>query len=170
MNKYAYVAADGGPHILLPTGVSGVNYASACAATANTQMALLSVGGATVMVFQDPPLTAWGTSADGLVEIYYLSDWTTMNLDVLVTKATAALPTASLMDSGKVFHLPQADAYLLFAGDTPTSSAYAVDRVTIPAGSYRVLVGTYSAGRDSVTIYRLAPKTGGGTTRPAPGT
>jgi hypothetical protein len=157
MSKYPYVAADGGPHMLLPSGVPGVNYGSACAATANAQMAVLPAGPATVMVFQDPPLTAWGTSSDGLVEIYYLESWTSMSLDALVAKATAALPTASLTNSGKVFRLPQADAYLLFAGDTPTGSAYAVDRVTLPAGSYHVLVGTYSAPGESVTVYRLQP-------------
>jgi hypothetical protein len=157
MSKYPYLAADGGPHALLPSAVPGVDYGSACAATANAQMALLPAGAETVMVFQDPPMTAWGTSSDGLIEVYYLDSWSGMNLDALIDRATAALPTASLTDSGKVFRLAQPDAFLLFAGDTPTSFAYAVDRVPLPAGSYHVLVGTYSAPGESVTIYRLQP-------------
>ena len=100
---------------------------------------------------------AWGTSADGLVEVYYLKSWTGMNLDALVAKATAALPTASMTDSGQVFRLTEPDAFLLFAGDTPTSTAYGVHRVKIPAGSYKILTGTFSAAGESVTIYRLKP-------------
>src|SRR5688500_13036440 len=67
MSKYPYLAADGGPHMLLPSGASGVDYSRACAVTANTQMALLPVGSVSAMIFADPPMTAWGTSADGLV-------------------------------------------------------------------------------------------------------
>ena len=159
MNQYPYLAADGGPHVLLPSGVAGVDYARACAATANVQMAVMPAGptSASAIVFADPPMTAWGTSSDGLVEVYYLAAWTGMNLDGLVATATAALPTASLTDTGAVFRLTEPDAFLLFAGDMPASSAYGVHRVPMPAGTYNVLTGTYTAGGQSVTIYRLKP-------------
>ncbi|HYE19019.1 MAG TPA: hypothetical protein VEA69_11275 [Tepidisphaeraceae bacterium] len=157
MNKYPYLAADGGPHMLLPSGAAGVDYSRACALTANAQMALMPIGSVSAMILADPPMTAWGTSADGWVEVYYLKSWTGMNLDALVAKASAALPTSSMTDSGQVFRLAQADAFLLFAGDTPTSSAYGVHRVTIPAGTYTILTGTFSAAGESVTIYRLKP-------------
>jgi hypothetical protein len=172
MNKYPYLAADGGPHMLLPADAAGAwtgapsmlaaansqsDYGRACAATANAQMGTVAVGSTNALVFADPPMTAWGTSADGMVEIYYLKAWTGMNLDDLIAKATAALPTVSLTDSGTVLQLREPDAFLLFAGDTPSSTAYGVHRVTIPVGNYRVLVGTYSAQGESVTVYRLQP-------------
>jgi hypothetical protein len=172
MSKYAYLAADGGPHMLLPveaagawTGVSSVfamtdpksDYGRACAATANAQMGIIPVGSTRALVFADPPMTAWGTSSDGLVEIYYLKSWTGMNLDALIAKASAGLPTASLNNSGTTLQLSQPDAFLLFAGDTPTSSAYGVYRVKISVGKYKILAGTYSAQGESVTVYRLQP-------------
>lgn len=172
MNKYPYLAADGGPHMLLPAeaasawaGASSVlavtnpksDYGRACAATASAQMGVIPVGSTTALVFADPPMTAWGTSADGWVEVYYLKSWMGMNLDALIAKATAALPTASLTNSGTVLQLHEPDAFLLFAGDTPSSTAYGVHRVKIPAGKYNVLVGTYTASGESVTVYRLQP-------------
>jgi hypothetical protein len=172
MSKYPYLAADGGPHLLLPVEAAGAwkgvssmaavldpksDYGRACAATANAQMALIPVDPASALVFADPPMTAWGKSRDGLVEVYYLGAWTGMNLDALIAKATAALPTASLTDSGATLQLHEPDAFLLFAGDTPRSTAYGVHRVTILAGKYNVLVGTYSANGESVTVYRLKP-------------
>ena len=161
MSKYPYLAADGGPHMLLPSGAPGVNYAQACAATAAAQMAVMPAGSGTAVIFADPPMTAWGTSSDGLVEVYYLGSWTQMNLDGLIATATAALPTASLTNTGSVLQLPQADAFLLFAGDTPTRFAYDCHRVTIPAGKYSILTGTYAAKGESVTVYRLKPAGGG---------
>jgi len=172
MNKYPYLAADGGPHMLLPaeaasawTGASSMpaatnpksDYGRACAATANAQMGVIPVGPTTALVFADPPMTAWGTSSDGMVEVYYLESWSSMNLDALIARATAALPTASLTSSGAVLQLHQPNAFLLFAGDTPSSTAYGVYQVKISAGKYNVLVGTYTAQGESVTIYRLQP-------------
>lgn len=170
MSKYPYLAADGGPHMLLPADAASAwkgapsmlaaanpksDYGRACAATGNAQMAVIPVGSSSALVFADPPMTSWGTSSDGLVEIYYLKSWTGMNLDALIAKATAALPTAALTNTGSTVPFSDPDAFLLFAGDTPTSTAYGVHRVKIPAGKYNVLVGTYSAAGESVTIYRL---------------
>jgi hypothetical protein len=172
MNKYPYLAADGGPHMLLPTEAASAwkgapsmlaltnpksDYGRAGAATANAQMGVIPVASTSALVFADPPMTAWGTSADGLVEVYYLKSWTGVNLDALIAKATAALPTASLTNSGTVLQLHEPDAFLLFAGDTPSSTAYGVHRVKIPAGKYNVLVGTYTGAGESVTVYRLQP-------------
>jgi hypothetical protein len=178
MSKYSYLTADGGPHLLLPAEAAGAwsgaptalsvmnpssDFGRACAATTSIQMALIPVGSTSAMVFADPPMTAWGKSVDGLVEAYYLKSWTGMDLDALIAKATAALPTASLADSGKPFRFAKPDAFLLFAGDTPSSFAYAVHRIAIPVGTYNILVGTYSAQGESVTVYRLKP-TGAKTT------
>lgn len=143
--------------MLLPSGLPGVDYRSACAMTTTAQMALMPIGTTSAMILADPPMTAWGMSSDGYVDVYYLKSWVNTNLDALITKATAALPTASLTDSGNVLRLPQPDAFLLFAGDTPTSTAYGVHRVTIAAGNYKILTGTFVAPGESVTVYRLVP-------------
>src|ERR1700712_1122044 len=100
------------------------DYGRAGAATANAQMGIIPVGSTSALVFADPPMTAWGMSADGMVEVYYLKSWTGMNLDALIAKATAALPTVSLTNSGTVLQLHEPDAFLLFAGDTLSTMAY----------------------------------------------
>ena len=170
MTKYQYLAADGGPHMLLPAcvaanwrGVSSMtdvlnpssDYGRACAATAKTPIALIPVAGSSAIVFANPPMTAWGTSSDGLIEVYVLQSWTGTNLDALIDTATASLSTASMKDLGPVLHFTGSDAFLLYAGDTPNSTAYGVHRIPIPAGTYRLLTGTYSANGASVTICRL---------------
>jgi hypothetical protein len=173
MSKYPYLAADGGPHLLLPAQAAGnwtgaptmlavmnpaSDYGRACAAVKNKQMALIPVGSASAVVFADPPMTAWGKSADGLAEVYYLKSWTGMDLDALIAKASAALPTASLTDSGSTLQFDKPDAFLLFAGDTPSNVAYALHRVAVPVGTYKILVGSYSGQGESVTVYRLFRK------------
>jgi hypothetical protein len=172
MSKYPYLAADGGPHMLLPAetasawaGASSMlavtnpksDYGRAVAATANAQMGVIAVGSTSALVFADPPMTSWGVSTDGMVEVYYLKSWAGMNLDALIARATAALPTATLKNSGTTLQFREPDAFLLFAGDTLSSTAYGVHRVKILAGKYNVLVGMYSAQGESVTVYRLQP-------------
>jgi hypothetical protein len=152
--------------MLLPAEVAGawrgtpVDYARACAAALKGQAAVIPVGSSSALVLNDPPMTAWGTSADGLVEVYYLQSWTGTDLDALIAKATAALPTSALKPSGHTLQFREPDAFLLFAGDTPTSTAYGVYRVSIRPGKYNVLFGTYSAAGESVTVYRLQPSGG----------
>ena len=80
-----------------------------------------------------------------------------MEFDALIAKATAGLSTASLTDSGRAIRFERPDAFLLYAGDTPSSVAYHCHRVSIPVGTYKILVGTYSANGESVTVYRLGP-------------
>jgi hypothetical protein len=170
MNQHSYLAADGGPHMLLPVAVapswSGASsmaaalnpksdYGRACAATTSAQMAAIAVGPGSALVFSNPPMTAWGTSADGLVEVYDLKGWAGTNLDALIGRATSSLPTASLTDTGIKLHLEVPDVFLLYAGDTPSSTAYGVHRIPLPAGTYRVLSGTYNGPGESVAVYRL---------------
>jgi hypothetical protein len=174
MKRYTYLVTDGGPHLLLPAAVASAwtgnpskavaidpqsDFGRACAATASARMALLPVASGNAMVFADPPMTAWGKSADGLVEIYYLDSWTTTDLDALIDTATASLPTPSLTDTGLKLQLTSPDAFLLFAGDTLTHTAYGTCRIPLPAGNYRILTATYTKGPDSLNLYRLAPIT-----------
>jgi hypothetical protein len=174
MSQFPYLAADGGPHMLLPVDVasswSGTgsllgalnpksDYGRACTATANSQIAGLSVGNGTALVFSNPPMTACGKSSDGLVEVYDLEGWTNTNLDALIQRATSSLPTSSLVDTKLKLRLQQPDAFLLYAGDTPTQTAYGVHRVPLAAGTYHVLSGKYSGPGEAVTVYRLQPGT-----------
>jgi len=170
MSRYPYLAADGGPHLLLPasfasswSGVSSTSdvmdpktdYGRACAATTSAQMASIAVGQGHAIVLADPPMTAWGRSEDGLVEVYYLESWTDMDLDALISKASASTPTASMSDSREVIELPDPDVFLLFAGDTPTGVAYDLHRIPLPEGKYRILTGSYSDGKGTLTLYRF---------------
>jgi hypothetical protein len=174
MNQFSYLAADGGPHMLLPvclgnswsgTGsLTGAlnpksDYGRACTATTNSQIAGLAVGLGTALVLSNPPMTAWGKSADGLVEVYDLKGWTNTNLDALIRRATATLPTTAFVDTGLKLRLEQPDVFLLYAGDTPTQTAYGVHRIPLPPGTYHVLAGYYSGTGEAVTIYRLQPGT-----------
>jgi len=152
MRKYPYLAADGGPHMLLPvansrswSGVSmfspvdpNADYGRACAATENKRMAIIKVGRGSAMVFSDPPMMSWGKSADGLVELYYVFQWSDEDLDALIGKASDALPTASMTDTREVLDITEPDAFLLYAGDTPSRTAYGIHRVNLPAGKYLV--------------------------------
>ena len=94
--------------------------------------------------------------AKAAAKTFNVPRWYT-DLDALLAKATAALPTASMKKSGTTLRLKEPDAFLLYAGDAPGGTAYGIHRVTIPAGNYDVLSGTYSAGGESVEIYRLKP-------------
>lgn len=172
MNHFSYLAADGGPHMLLPVDLapswSGTgsllgaldkksDYWRACTATTSAAIASLKVGSGTALVFSDPPMTAWGTSSDGMVEIYDLQGWTDTNLDALILRATGSLPTKNLTDTGIKLRLEQPDAFLLYAGDTLTATAYVVHRIPLPAGTYHVLAGSYAGPGEAVTVYRLQP-------------
>jgi hypothetical protein len=172
LKKFHYLACDGGPHMLLPAaaapawrGVSSMtnvldpksDYGRACVAIAKDPFALLPVAASTALILQSPPMSAWGKSSDGLIEIYDLQAWDNTDLDSLITTATAALPTASLKDTGDTFELTSPDAFLLYAGDTITSFAYEVHRVPLPAGKYHLLTATYKSGINEIRIYRLKP-------------
>jgi hypothetical protein len=172
MTRYPYLSADGGPHLLLPhshasswSGVSSAldvldpksDFGRACAATEKVQLASISVGQGKAIVLADPPMTSWGRSDDGLIEVYYLETWTDMDLDALISRATSSITTASMTDSGESMELPEPNFFLLYAGDTPNSVAYNLHQVPLPAGDYRILVGSYSGNNEAVTVYRFQP-------------
>ena len=101
-------------------------------------------------------MTAWGNSEFGTVDIYYLGDWGVMNLDGLIDRAVAAVPTASMTDTGETIQLIAPNLFLMYAGDSTTDTAYGVLTVPCDPGTYRILSGRYRehSGGD-VTIYRL---------------
>lgn len=173
MSRYAYFCCDGGPHMLLPVEAQGSwkaidspaevtnpnsDYGRACAATTTLPVNALQVGSSAALIFQGPPMSAWGVSADELVEIYVLHSWKQTNLDDLIGRATAATPTAAMPSTGLTFRLKESGALLFFAGDSPRGEAYGVQKVPIRPGDYDVLHGTFSDGGEKVEIYRLKPK------------
>ena len=176
MRKFDYLACDGGPHLVLPKGVShnwmGIRspldalnpaseYGKACAAVANQRMALIPVGSGQAILLHGPPMSAWGRSPEGWVDLYYLENWTDEDLDALIDRAVAATPTAGMKDNGNNIKLDEPGLILLFAGDRPGDTAYGERPIPIDAGTYRVLEGQYRLGqKEAVTIYRLQPSEG----------
>ncbi len=173
LNKYEYLACDGGPHLVLPAELSNqwkgagsllaaVNpnsdYGRACSAVANQRMELLTVGGGQAMVLADPPLSAWGRSPEDWIDIYFLDGWSDTNTDALVERAVAATPTAVMNDTGKMMTLKKPGLILLFAGDQPGKTAYGESAIPIAAGSYQILEGHYKAGVNEIYIYRFKPQ------------
>lgn len=173
MTDFDYLACDGGPHLVLPKELSGrwkgtgsvwaalgsmSDYGRACAAVADQDMALIPVGGGQAMVLADPPLSAWGHSPEGWVDIYYLEAWPDTNIDAVIKRALAAVPTSAMTGSGKVMTLKEAGLVLLFAGDVPGRTAYGEYAIPIEPGSYRILEGHYKLGAtEAVYVYRFQP-------------
>jgi len=174
MSEFAYLACDGGPHLVLPKELSlkwkgtgsllgaltlAGDYGRACAATATQKMALIPVGSGQAMVLANPPLSAWGHSPEGWIDIYYLEAWADTNTDALLKRAVAATPTSAMNDSGKVMTLSESGLILLFAGDKPGSTAYGECPIPIESGSYRILEGHYKGDtNEEIYVYRLQPK------------
>jgi hypothetical protein len=173
MNEFEYLASDGGPHLVLPKELSGKwkgssgfffllssknDYSRACAATTNQMIALLAVGSGQAIVLGNPPLSAWGHSPEGWIDIYNLQAWADTNTDALIKRAVTNTLTSGMKDSGKVIKLNQPGLILLFAGDKPGNTAYGEHDIPIGAGSYRILEGHYRPQtNEEVFIYRLQP-------------
>jgi hypothetical protein len=174
MSEFDYLACDGGPHLVLPKELSrtwkgsgsllGVlssssDYGRACAAVARQKMALISVGSGQAMVLDNPPLSSWGHSPEGWIDIYYLEGWADTNTDALLKRAVAATPTSAMTDTGNVMTLTEPGLILLFAGDRPGSTAYGEYPIPTAPGSFRILEGHYQGGtNEEIYIYRLQPK------------
>lgn len=174
MSEYDYLACDGGPHLVLPKelspkwkGASSIlsvfnpfgDYKKACDAVSNQQMALISVGGGQAMVLADPPLSAWGHSPEGWVDIYYLNNWPDTNTDAVIKRAITTTPTSAMADTGKKMTLKEAGLILLFAGDTPGSTAYGEFPIPLASGTYQILEGHYKpSDTEEVFIYRFRPQ------------
>jgi Immunity protein 21 len=173
MSEFEYLASDGGPHLVLPKELSGKwkgssgflfllssknDYSRACAATTNQMMALLPVGTGQAIVLGNPPLSAWGHSPEGWVDIYNLQAWADTNIDALIKCAVSNTPTSEMKDTGKIIKLNQPGLILLFAGDKPGNTAYGEHDIPIDAGGYRILEGHYNPQtNEEIFIYRLQP-------------
>ena len=174
MSEFEYLACDGGPHLVLPSELSlqwkgagsllGVvnplsQYRRAVDAVTNQHMALISVGTGQAMVLADPPLSAWGRSPEGWIDIYYLDAWPDTNIDAMLKRAVAATATGAMTNTGKVMTLTKPGLILLFAGDKPGNTAYGEHPIPIPPGSYQILEAHYKGGAtEEVHMYRLRPK------------
>jgi Immunity protein 21 len=125
MSDFDYLACDGGPHLVLPKefgnqwmGAGSTetalnrssDYGRACAAVTSQHMALIPIGSGQAMVLADPPLSAWGRSPEGWIDIYYLEAWSDTNTDGLLKRAVAATPTSSMSDNGMTLILNEAGA------------------------------------------------------------
>lgn len=174
MTDFDYLACDGGPHLVLPKELSGQwkgsgsmlaalgpssDVGKAFATDTNLHMALISVGSGQSIVLADPPLSAWGRSPEGWIDIYNLQAWPDMNLDAMVKRSVATIQTKDMVDTGKMITLTQPGLVLLYAGDKPGSATYGEFEIPIDAGIYNILEGHYKASPvEEVYIYRLRPK------------
>jgi hypothetical protein len=174
MSEFDYLACDGGPHLVLPKELSrqwkgassyfevlsaSSDYGRACAATSGRRMAIIPVGRGQAMVLANPPLSAWGRSPEGWIDIYYLEAWADTNTDALLKRAIAATPTSAMTDTGKVMTLTEPGLILLFAGDQPGKTAFGELPIPIEPGGYRILEGHYKGGtNEEIYVYRLRPK------------
>ena len=161
----AYFVAGGGGELRW-AGVSAMadvsdpksDYGRACAATGPGKwMAAIPVGTSRALVFSDPPMTAWGTSADGFTDIYMVMGISQSTPDALIARASGASATAAMQPTGVRLTFTQPDGYLMYAGDAVPSHVYPLVRVPIAPGTYDVLTATYSANAESVIVYRLVP-------------
>lgn len=191
MCRHDYLACDGGPHLIVPSELRGQwrggswfgwmvliaasvllrrspkwlpgDYGRACAAVADKSVALVRVGRGKAIVLQDPPMSAWGHSPEGWVDVYDLQEWSSPNLDRLIRRAIDVVPTAATKDTGCSLDLNAPDLVLMYAGDIAERSAYGQYLIPIEPGIYRVLTGVYDVGsyerddKEKVIIYRLVP-------------
>lgn len=173
MSNFDYLACDGGPHLVLPKELSAQwkgagsifgalnpksDYGRACAAVTTSHMALIPVGKGQAMVLDNPPLSSWGHSPEGWIDIYYLDAWPDMDVDAMLKRA-AATSTSTMTNTAKVMTLTQSGLILLYSGDRPGSVAYGEYPIPIEPGSYQILEADYHPkSNEEVYIYRLQPK------------
>lgn len=174
LKEFDYLVCDGGPHLVLPKELSSQwkgagsmlaalnpksDYGRAVAATANQRMALIPVGSGQAMVLDNPPLSSWGHSPEGWIDIYDLEGLRDRNVDAMLKRAVDATPTASMTGAGKTMTLAQPGLILLFAGETPGRTAYGQFDIPLGAGSYQILEGHYkpAATTENVYVYRFRP-------------
>ncbi len=172
MVEFPYLTCDGGPHLILPASVGSrwqgvtsianpldpsTDYGRACAAIQSARMALIPVGGLQAMVLKDPPMSAWGKSPEGWIDIYCLETWSDQDLDSMIKRAVAAVATSEMTGTGKTVRLDAPGMILMYAGDRPGSVVYGEHAIAIAAGEYDVLEGNYKTAKEEVRIYRLRP-------------
>lgn len=173
MEKYEYLACDGGPHLVIPTRLlpawhgSRINltnpldpatdYGRACAIKG--KFALITVGSGKALVLADPPMSTWTRISDGgQLAIVVLNGWGDMNLDGLVDRALADLPADKMTDTGERWSIEGSELTHLYAGDEAAKSVYGVYSMPVESSTYRILEGRHRpGGRDDVSIYRLVP-------------
>jgi hypothetical protein len=108
------------------------------------------------LVLANPPMSAWGRSPEGWIDVYDLRTWDDTNLDALIQRAVAT-PTNSMVNTGTTLALHQIGMLLLFAGDRPGDAVYGESRIPIAPGSYEILEGRFDLdGIEEVRIYRYA--------------
>jgi hypothetical protein len=171
MEKYEYLACDGGPHILMPNMVSAkwkgykirlanpldpsTDYGRACAVTG--KCGVISVGGSNALVLANPPMSACKPDRKGgPIEFYVLEAWSSTNLDDLLDRATAQTPPESFTNTGAKLTFDESGGLLLYAGDKPGDTVYSESLIPTRAATYSVFTAHYKgAGVDEVDIYRL---------------
>lgn len=166
MTKYNYQCADGGPHIVLPDALRGAwsggilptggDYGRACAVTGD--FGLIPVGeGQGLVLAGSPAMVALARSPDGNgADVFILQSWADMNLDGLVDRSLAAIPTEKMTPTGQTWQVDGGGLTAIFAADSPGDTAYGELRLSLPAGRYTLLKGHYNPKpNEEVVICRM---------------
>src|SRR5688500_17892477 len=147
MIKYGYVSAEGGPHLVLPdalraswggvtvAGLAGAttdDYARAC--KINTSFALIPCGqGQALVLGGSPGMTALPTTLPAnatSIDVVILEAWEDNDLDALVDRAIATLPTEKMADTGQTWTIdPPGGLTMIFAGDKPDQVVFGEQRL-----------------------------------------
>lgn len=171
MEKYEYLACDGGPHVLLPMVVSAkwkghklrltnpldpsTDYGRACAVTG--KWGIISVAGSNALVLANPPMSACKPGPkEGSIEIYVLQAWSSTNTDELLDRAFAQTPPEGFASTGAKITFDGSGGLLLYAGDKPGDTVYGESVIPTKAATYSIFTAHYKGpGVDDVDIYRL---------------
>jgi hypothetical protein len=169
MEKYDYLATDGGPAIVLPVSLStawvgydGIgnplaknhDYGRACAV--QDKIDLIKVGSGKALVIQNPPMCAWAKAPAGQgIDIIVLEMWSGDNLDALIETAQRK-SAGKFSDTGLSWNINCNDITLQYAGDPGFGvSAYGRYPIPVKSGTYKIMKFQYNTGKDNVYIYRL---------------
>ena len=174
MEKYEYLACDGGPHILMPMPVSAkwkghkikltnpldpsTDYGRACVVTG--KWGIISVAGSNALVLANPPMSACKPDLkEGLIEIFVLQAWSSTNLDELLDRAITHTPSKGFTNTGAKLTFDGSGGLLLYAGDKPGNTTYGESVIPTKAATYSVFTAHYKGPAvDEVDIYRLIPE------------
>ena len=182
MKKYKYLSSDGGPFVLITSGIrnkwGGVgnilnpldpktDYGKVCGVIAKERTyGVESAFGVTriyqsdLLVAEAPMLAMERSSNEKYVNIYLLDDWRIMSLDSMIDQCREQLENKAFDVTGKTLEFSSDTLTLMYAGDTYGECGYAFNDFQIQKGKYRLLKSVWSDPKlGTIVVLRLMPET-----------